>query len=106
MHKNRKQHKNEMYDLIRKWESSGQAQLTFLARTGISKSAFGYWRKKYLEEIGASKPSTGRLIPIQVSSDKKSANHENQSLEIIYPNGVRLLCPSAMDLASVKELIV
>ena len=106
MHKNRKQHKDQMYALIRKWESSGLAQLKFLEQSGISKSTFGYWRKRYLEEQQASKSDSGRLIPIKVSSDKKPSISESQSLEIIYPNGVRLLCPAGMNLASIKELIV
>ena len=106
MHKNRKQHKHEMYALIRKWESSEQSQSKFIQRCEISKSTFGYWRKCYLEEQQASKPDSGRLIPIKVSSDKKPSISESQSLEIIYPNGVRLLCPAGMNLASIKELIV
>jgi hypothetical protein len=106
MHKNRKLHKDEMYALVQKWESSGQSQLKFLEHSGISKSTFGYWRKRYLENHGPSKPASGKLIPITVSSDKKPSISESQSLEIIYPNGVRLLCPAGMNLASIKELIV
>ena len=106
MHKKRKQHKHEMYALIRKWESSGLAQLKFLEQSGISKSTFGYCRKRYLEEHGPSKADSGRLIPIKVNSDKNPSMSEGQSLEIIYPNGVRLLCPAGMNLASIKELIV
>lgn len=95
-----------MYALVRKWESSGQSQLKFLEPTGISKSAFGYWRKKFLEEHGPRKPASGRLIPINVHSDNKLSMSDSQSLEIIYPNGVRLLCPVGMNLTSIKELIV
>ena len=95
-----------MYALIRKWESSGLSQLKFLEQTGVSKSTFGYWRKRYLEEQGAGTSATGKFIPVKVSPDKKSLIKENHSLEIIYPNGVRLLCPAVMNLASIKELIV
>ena len=106
MHKNRKQHKNEMFELIRKWESSGLSQLKFLEQSGISKSTFGYWRKRYLQNQQASKPDSGRLIAIKVSSDNKPTICESQSLEIIYPNGIRLLCPVGMNPLSIKELIV
>ena len=106
MHKNRKQRKDQMYALIRKWESSVQAQSKFIDQFGISKSTFGYWRKRYLGEQQASKPNSGRLIPIKVSSDLSLSNRESESIEIIYPNGVRLLCPIRMDLASIKSLIV
>lgn len=95
-----------MYALIRQWESSGQTKSQFIQQRDISKSTFWYWRKKYLNDPQASKPASGRLIPIKVSSDKKPPNSESQSLEIIYPNGVRLLCPVGMDLTSIKELIV
>lgn len=106
MHKIRKQHKHEMYALIRKWESSGQSQSKFIEQCEISKSTFGYWRKRYLGEQQESRPNSGRLIPIQVSSEIISSARESESIEIIYPNGVRLLCPIRMDLASIKGLIV
>ena len=37
-----------MYALIRKWEQSGLSQAKFFSEHKISKSTFGYWRKKYL----------------------------------------------------------
>lgn len=95
-----------MYALIRQWESSGQTKSRFIKQCGISKSTFWYWRKKYLEEQQASKPDSGRLIPIKVSSHKGPSNQESQSIEIIYPNGVRLHCPAGIDLTSIKALIV
>jgi len=94
-----------MYALIRKWESSGLAQLKFLEQSEISKSTFGYWRKRYLEEH-ASQTKTGRLIPIKVDPEINPLIPERGSIEIIYPNGVRLLCPAGMNLASIKELIL
>ncbi|MDY0286640.1 MAG: hypothetical protein RBR21_10945 [Bacteroidales bacterium] len=45
--KERKQYtKDQMYAIIRELEASGLTQEVFLKRRDISKSTFGYWRKK------------------------------------------------------------
>ncbi len=46
-----------MYALIRKWEQSGLPQAKFFSEHKISKSTFGYWRKKYLRI-----PSTNQVL--------------------------------------------
>ena len=89
-----------MYTLIREWEATGQTQSGFIEQHGISKSTFGYWRKKYLKE---NKKST--LIPVEVSPPSKSFPGKNDVIEIIYPNGVRVLCPVETRLADIRNLI-
>ncbi len=53
-----------MYTLIRKWEASGLSQAKFFTEHKISKSTFGYWRKKYLREQEQLKEK-GKMIPIR-----------------------------------------
>jgi hypothetical protein len=94
-----------MYALIRKWEQSGLPQVKFLTEHRISKSTFGYWRKKYLREQAGS-PKDGKMIPVQVVPDPVAlTGHHSGSIEIVYPNGVRLVCPARMDTLWIKELI-
>lgn len=91
-----------MYALILEWENSGLCQEKFFKQQGICKSTFGYWRKKYLKETGRSRVKNN-FIPVKVGAitDKRS-----EFLEVVYPNGVRLVCSSDMDLSRLKPLIV
>ena len=54
-----------MYALIRKWEQSGLPQAKFFSEHKISKSTFGYWRKKYLREQVQIK-TQGKMVPIHI----------------------------------------
>jgi hypothetical protein len=54
---NKRHSKGKMYALIRKWEQSGLSQAKFFSEHKISKSTFGYWRKKYLRI-----PSTNQVL--------------------------------------------
>ena len=93
-----------MYSLIRQWESSGLSQTQFFRQNGISKSTFGYWRKKYLKETSNSKKKE-QFIPVKISKAGITDNSQGV-LELVYPNGVRLVCTSNMDLSRLKPLII
>ena len=93
-----------MYALIRKWESGELSQEQFLHKHGIAKSTFGYWRKKYLKETINSKRKEN-FIPVKITKPGSSENNAGV-LELVYPNGVRLVCSAGMDLSRLKPLIV
>ena len=93
-----------MYALIRKWESSGQNQTTFFEEHSICKSTFGYWRKKYLNDQSQAKPTSSRLIPVQIEPKTLPPSNSN-NLEIIYPNGVRIILSGQVDTKQIKKLI-
>lgn len=104
MRTNKKYTKAQWYALIRKWESSGLSQAKFNDEHQISKSTFGYWRKKYLLE--QKQPSSKRMIPVHIlPSEEPQPVEEVQNLEIVYPNGVRVVCPVQMESSRVKALI-
>ena len=94
-----------MYALIRKWESSGLSQEQFFRKHGIAKSTFGYWRKKYLKETSNSKRKKN-FIPVNIAKTDYINNKGQGVLELIYPNGVRLVCSANMELPRLKPLIV
>ena len=104
MQKKRRYTKKQMYALIRKWESSGLSQEQFFRRHRIAKSTFGYWRKKYIKEKVNSK-SKENFIPVE--TEKTGNTYKNtEVLELVYPNGVRLVCSEGMELSRLKPLIV
>lgn len=91
-----------MYALIREWERSGLTQKKFFEQHPIPRSTFGYWRKKYIKENGQGKEKDN-FIPVKVSN---AAENSPELLQVIYPNGVRLVCSPDMDLSRLKPLIV
>ncbi len=93
-----------MYGLIRKWESSGLTQEQFFRQHGIVKSTFGYWRKKYLKETGNSKRKKS-FIPVKIAKTGFTDNSQGV-LELVYPNGVHLVCSTGIELSRLKPLIV
>jgi len=102
MRKNQRYSKDQMYSLIRKWESSGISQIKFIEEHQISKSTFGYWRKKYLQNCSISEQSS-KMIPVNILPPK--TEQQVTSFEIVYPNGVRIVCPAEMEASRVKDLI-
>jgi hypothetical protein len=102
MRKIQRHTKEQMYALILKWDNSGLTQEKFFEQHGIPKSTFGYWRKKYLRETVLRKEKDN-FIPVTLGH---ATEKSPELLEVIYPNGVRLVCSSAMDLSRLKPLIV
>jgi len=104
MQRRKKYTKEQMYALIRNWESGGVSQEVFYKQHGIAKSTFAYWRKKYLNETGKDK-NKSKFIPVQIAR----TNYEEGSagvLELVYPNGIRLVCSEDMELSRLKPLIL
>jgi len=103
--KERKQYtKDQMYALIREWETSGQSQTKFFEAHQICKSTFGYWRKKYLRDQSQPNPTSTRLIPVQIEPETVPLTESN-NLEIIYPNGVRIILSGQVDAKQIKKFI-
>lgn len=94
--------KKYWYKIIREWESSGLTQVRFFQEKGIAKSTFGLWRKKYLQEYGKS--CSAEFIPVNITNGQPSLPIAEQ-IELIYPNGVRLVCPAQIDMLGLKRLI-
>lgn len=100
--------KTQMFTLIRNWELSGASQKQFLRYYGIARSTFGYWRTKYLKDTDRDNKDK-KFIPIKISDSTNASAPScgrTEAIEIVYPNGVRLVCPSSMDLSLLKPLIV
>ena len=91
-----------MFALIREWERSELSQEKFFKQHRIPGSTFAYWRKKYLREISQGKGHDS-FIPVKVNGVDENTP---ELLQVIYPNGVRLVCSPGMDLSRLKPLIV
>lgn len=85
----------KMFALVDAYHQSGQSQKDFCHQEGIKTSTFSYWiKKKRLQD----RPSEG-FIKIDTT-----ASSSTNSLEILYPNGVRLKTNQA-DISVISALI-
>lgn len=106
MRKHRKNTQQEMFTLIRKWEASGISQEKFFKDSGIAKSTFGYWRKKYLREYGADKDQGRNFIPVKIDAPVEESGHKTENqIELHYPNGVNLIWSGNIDFAKLMKLV-
>ena len=103
--------KTVMYRHIERWEASGLSGRKYCKETSLTKSTFYYWLNKYRHEKGSisklAESKTERFIPVQVS--ESAAAHAAAPfqgyIEVFFPNGVQVNCPSGIDIDQLKTLI-
>ena len=86
----------QMYELVEDYLRSGKNQREYSQQSGIGKAKFNYWVCKYKRH--QTVPAAG-FIKIEAAPAGL-----DQSLEIFYPNGVRLKA-SGNDLSLISQLI-
>ncbi|NOX90727.1 MAG: transposase [Calditrichaeota bacterium] len=69
----------EMFQIIEQYQKSGLSQAEFCQQTGIKKSTFHYWLKKYRKESQAD------FLPISIKEPKASLQ-----IELELPNGIKI----------------
>jgi hypothetical protein len=85
----------KMLTLVEDFHRSGKSQKEFCLEQGIKTSTFSYWIKKKR----LSKKPKEAFLKVETK-----ASFSEESLEIIYPNGVRLKTSQA-DLSTISALI-
>ena len=100
-----------MYRAIARWQESGLTQTKFCLGENLSSKTFSSWLRKYRSEkevesqIGPKVSKT--FIPVEVSGPTASNSMPLASgrMELLFPNGVRMSCPSGVDIIWLKSLI-
>jgi hypothetical protein len=111
MRKNQKYNKDGMYLTIEQWQKSGLSQVQFCLREKISIKTFHYWLRKYRSEKEVESQLNPKVsktfIPVEVSGPASSNSIPLTSgrMELLFPNGVRMSCPSGVDIIWLKSLI-
>jgi len=100
----------EMYSIIKKWKQSSLTLKEYSENHGFNYSMMKYWHKKHTIHLRESKRDNTKkesnFIPVEVSDPiSKSSISKSVPIEIHYPNGVFLQCPSHMCIKELKNLI-
>jgi len=95
----------QMYALVEKWKQSTLSQKEFVKQHKISRHKLNYWVTKYNKDSKANKPIS-KFIPVKVNNDKETRTALAEVIEIIYPNGVRVVVNTKEDLSRIVPLIL
>lgn len=90
-----------MFSLIEVWRGSGKTQREFCKEKDIAYSKFQYWMKKYSDKDLATGSSPG-FLPINL---KKQDERRASAMEVIYPDGRRLIFHQDVDPSFLRTLL-
>ena len=102
----RQRKKEEMYPLVKKWQTSGQSKLKFSEEHGLKVHTFHYWVKKY-EKVQFLKVETAeaeKFISLSVKIPDRPSSPPSE-LRLCYPNGVSLQVPIEVSMTYLTDLI-
>lgn len=107
MQKEDTKRKQEMYTILRKWKKSSLSLKDYGKKLGITYGVMKYWHRKFKAEFPESKKKATKkeslFIPVEVATPVRVS--KTVPIEIHYPNGVFLQCPSDLCKKELKNLI-
>lgn len=87
-----------MFSLIEIWKKSGKTQKEFCHEKDIAYHKFHYWFKKYNGE--QSRNSEPTFMQVEVSESSSS-----RGIELIYPDGRRLIFHQGVEVSFLRSLL-
>ena len=87
-----------MFSLIEIWRQSGKTQKEFCREKDLAHHKFYYWLRKY-NEVNRSGVDESTFIPIPIGSGADGG------LEIVYPDGRRLIFHQQVDAGFLRALL-
>jgi hypothetical protein len=120
MKKNQKYNRENIFPIIAAWQQSKQSQAKFCKENKLGISTFQYWLKKYKESRSETqtrkRPEEQRKSKsfltvklaeqeYQISGLSAAQSGSSDDINIYYPNGVRLSCPTNINQELLRNLI-
>ncbi len=105
MKKSRRHTAKEMYAHYEAWQQGDIPQKQYCKGHGLAYSTFQVWGKRYKARKIKVESKPG-FIPVTIKSvsEPKATKPANQ-LCLLFPNGIRLLCPETISPELLKNLI-
>lgn len=103
-----KSHQQDMFHLVERWEQSGMSLRAFSKSEVISYEKLRYWKRKFNgsnQNTRQKLSATPKDIPDFISVEVPNNVADFSGLQLIYPNRVKVTCPSDIGLDTLKSLI-
>lgn len=96
-----------MFSLIEVWKSCGKSQQEFCREKELDYNKFQYWLRKYKRSNSdAGLPSRrGRFTQIEIKERPVSTFVERGFLELVYPDGRRLIFHRPVEASFVRSML-
>jgi len=102
-----------MFSLIEIWQSSGQSQRAFCQEKDLAYGKFHYWRKKYqeyrsplsTEGLRPDEPHGRSFVAVTVKKSKALETLQVGTMELVFPDGRRLIFNQGVDAGFLKTLL-
>lgn len=88
-----------MFSLIEIWKGSGQSQIAFCKEKDIAYHRFHYWFKKY-NHLDGTPPAAPSFSQVKVPSSNSTG-----SLEVIYPDGRKIIFHQPVEVSFLRNLL-
>jgi hypothetical protein len=109
MQRNQKFSRIQKDRFIEQWQTSGLTQDEYCKREKLAKSTFSYWLKKRRKQKYHSnallKKPVKKFIPVEISGTADVPVLSDGQIQITYPNGLKVICPSGINIQQLKTLI-
>ena len=93
-----------MFSLIKIWEAGDQTQRAFCQEKDLAYHKFHYWYKKYREHYAQPSPNTP-FVSVTVKNDRDRRTVAGGVLELVLPDGRRLLFNQPVEAGFLKALL-
>lgn len=93
-----------MFSLIEIWQSSGQSQKTFCQEKDLAYSKFHYWHKKY-QDYRSPSTSEEPFVAVTVKKSRALETLPAGAMELVFPDGRRLIFNQSVEAGFVKALL-
>ena len=90
----------QMFSLIETWKESGQSQIAFCKEKDIAYHRFHYWLKKYNDQ-NEMPPRASSFLQVKVPPP----NFTDGSIEVIYPDGRKVVFHQAVEVSFLRNLL-
>jgi len=87
------------FTLIELWKKSNKSTIAFCQEHKVVRSSLYYWHKKYKDSQNINRKKEKKFIPVVL----KEA--ESSTLEIVYPNGVKIIVSNRIEHQFLRSLI-
>lgn len=92
----------QMFNMLTHWQLSGISQKAYCEQHDIKYHVFHYWYKRF-RDSQANNKQAGKFIPIQIQHPISTT--KNAGIELLFPDGRRLLFNQPVSADFIKAII-